>query len=86
MRLRPLAAYAACAVLLSMGFATLLSAPANAQVKPEGPQYASVIRVPGGSVDCTSGCTFTDLGNGFEIDTGDGNSYFDDGTNLFGAP
>jgi hypothetical protein len=40
-----------------------------------------------GSIDCSSGCTITDIGNGMtEIDTGNGDSYLVMDGQLYGAP
>jgi hypothetical protein len=45
------------------------------------------LNVAGGSINCASGCTVTVLDDGTtQIDTADGQSYWSDGSGLYGAP
>jgi hypothetical protein len=67
--------------------ALALTQPASANVLRQYVVTADAISVPGGSIACESGCTVTINSDGSEqIDTGNGDSYWSDGTDLYGAP
>lgn len=80
--IKRLAALSAAAVLM-----LAVTQPASAVVLRQYVTKAESILVGGGSINCQSGCTVTVNDDGTtEIDTGDGQSYLSDGTNLYGAP
>lgn len=83
MHITKIFAAVSAAALLSLG----LSVPASALVQQSYVVSGGTLLIGGGSINCESGCTVTTLDDGSqEIDTADGESFWTDGSGLYGAP